>query len=110
MYYSITLSALILIKWQADPTVTTISTTAYPIKKVEFPAITICSQGYAKDVMDIAILKQFERFLKSKDKMKPQGKRQKRSPKSIVDSLSNEEVNEVRLYNNRTHETFIYHY
>ena len=53
--------------WQDNPTITTINTTAYPIKNVEFPAITICSQGAAKDVLDMVLLDQFEDYLNSKD-------------------------------------------
>ena len=65
------------IQWKENPTITTINTTAYPIKNVEFPAITICSQGSAKDILDAAMLKQFERFLKSKGKIKPKVKQEK---------------------------------
>ena len=52
--------------WKDNPTITTVNTTAYPIKSIEFPAITICSQGASKDVMDVVLLRQFEAFLKSK--------------------------------------------
>ena len=91
------------IQWKENPTITTINTTAYPIKNVEFPAITICSQGSAKDILDAAMLKQFERFLKSKGKIKPKGKQpakktsEGRRKRSVVDTLSKEEVDKVRL-------------
>ena len=36
----------ILNEWKDNPVVTTIKTTAYPINKLDFPAITICNQGF----------------------------------------------------------------
>ena len=107
MYYSILFSVQMYIQWKDNPTITTIDTVAYPIKNVEFPAITICSQGSAKDVLDTAILKQFERYLKSRGKIKPKDKqdgetklkgRRKRSSQNIVDTLSKKEVDKVKIY------------
>ena len=66
LYFSIYSTCKTYIEWQDNPTITTINTTAYPIKNIEFPAITICSQGLAKDVMDTVILRQFESYLKSR--------------------------------------------
>ena len=89
------------VEWQASPTITTINTIAYPIKNIEFPAITICSQGAAKDVMDTVLLQQFEEYLKmrgiitqggSNQTNASDGKRKKRSVQSIADSLTSEEV------------------
>ena len=37
-------------EWQENPVLTTVSTTGKPIKDIEFPAITICSQGAIKEV------------------------------------------------------------
>ena len=37
-------------EWQEHPVLTTVSTTGKPIKDIEFPAITICSQGAIKEV------------------------------------------------------------
>ena len=53
-------------EWKDNPIMTTVNTTAYPIKNIDFPAITICSQGASKDIMDVVLLKQFEEYLKSK--------------------------------------------
>ena len=53
-------------EWKENPIMTTVNTTAYPIKNIDFPAITICSQGASKDVMDGILLNQFEDWLKSK--------------------------------------------
>ena len=105
MYFSILSSRQIYIEWKANPTVTTINTSAYPIKNVEFPAITICSQGAAKDILDTALWNQFERYLNSTGKIKakvnqnekPKSGRLKRSPQSVVDDLSKEEVDKVKL-------------
>ena len=89
------------VEWQASPTITTINTIAYPIKNIEFPAITICSQGAAKDVMDNVLLQQFEDYLRirgvaarasSNQNNDAAGKRKKRSVTSIADTLSSEEV------------------
>ena len=89
------------VEWQASPTITTINTIAYPIKNIEFPAITICSQGAAKDVMDTVLLQQFEEYLRirgvtaqggSNQNSDAAGKRKKRSVTSIADTLSSEEV------------------
>ena len=92
------------IEWKDNPTTTTVNTTAYPIENVEFPAITICSQGAAKDILDTAMLKQFEKYLKSKGKIIPNSKldgktkskeRRKRSLQEVVDYFSKEEVNKI---------------
>ena len=34
--------------WQGSPVLTTVATTAFAIKNVEFPAITICAPGTVK--------------------------------------------------------------
>ena len=89
------------VEWQASPTITTINTIAYPIKNIEFPAITICSQGAAKDVMDTVLLQQFEEYLRMRGIVTKvggnqtnasDGKRKKRSVQYIADSLTSEEV------------------
>jgi hypothetical protein len=41
MYWSI----LSYNNWQKNQVLTTIATTAYPVKKIEFPAVTFCSPG-----------------------------------------------------------------
>ena len=64
IFYSLYSTNKTYVEWQASPTITTINTTAYPIKNIEFPAITICSQGASKDVMDNVLLQQFEEYLK----------------------------------------------
>ena len=87
-------------EWQDNPTITTINTTAYPIQNIEFPAITICSQGTAKDLMDKVIMIQFEAYLRARG-IKPEtnatkkatGKRRKRSTeKRISETLPDEKV------------------
>ena len=89
------------IEWQDNPTITTINTTAYPIKNIEFPSITICSQGAAKDVMDTVLLKQFEEYLtlrnikannNSSNVSNSTIKRKKRSAPLISKTLSESEV------------------
>ena len=51
------------IDWQANPTITVVNTTSYPIENVEYPAITICSQGLTKDIMETVLIQQFETYL-----------------------------------------------
>ena len=90
-------------EWQDNPIITTINTTAYPIQNIEFPAITICSQGTAKDLLDKVILNQFEAYLRARginpetNATKPDtvstGKRRKRSTeKRISETLPHEKV------------------
>ena len=107
LYFSIYSTCKTYIEWQANPTITTINTTAFPIKNIEFPAVTICSQGSARDVMDTVLLNQFEEYLKSRGvkkgtlgnsskKGKSSGKRKKRAtetPKLITNTLTDKEVN-----------------
>jgi hypothetical protein len=89
-------------EWKANPTITTINSTAYPIKNIEFPAITICSQGTSKDVMDTVILKQFEEYLDSRgikvkteagtNEKKSSTRRKRSIEQRIMNSLPKEEV------------------
>ena len=67
-FSSISCSHKIYVNWKEQPVITTINTVAYPIENIEFPAITICSQGSAKDLTEIAIYRQFQTFLESKVK------------------------------------------
>ena len=99
--YSIYSTCKTYIEWQANPTITTINTTAYSIKNIEFPSITICSQGAAKDVVDTVLLKQFETYLNSRgikasnistNLSNSTSKRQKRSATFISHTLSKAEV------------------
>jgi hypothetical protein len=43
--------------WQATPVLTTVKTSALPIKNIEFPAVTICSQGLNEDIVTAGPLK-----------------------------------------------------
>ena len=82
-----------------------INTTSFPIKNVEFPAITICSQGLAKDIMENVLIKQFESYLESKKIITdPNAKLNKReildiSKQKKLDSLTDEEVLDL-IFNN----------
>ena len=49
--------------WQDDPMITTVSSTGLPLKNIEYPAITICSQGMVQAILDKALEKQFNDFL-----------------------------------------------
>ena len=50
--------------WQANPVITTIKTSAFPIKDVEFPAVTICGQGTDGDLLTSGFVKLFFNYLK----------------------------------------------
>ena len=52
--------------WNSSPILTTVSSTGLPIKNIEFPAITICSQGLIKEVIDKVFDKQFEDYISNK--------------------------------------------
>ncbi len=52
--------------WKNSPVLTTVMTTAYPIKLVDFPAVTICSQGMDEDVFSTGMISSFLKFLKIK--------------------------------------------
>ena len=83
------------VDWKSDPTITVVSTTSYPIKNIEFPAITICSQGLAKGIMEKVILQQFKRYLKTKKiitQSEPNSNQTGTEPKTF-EMLSKEEVN-----------------
>jgi hypothetical protein len=41
-------------------------TTAFPVKMVDFPAVTICSQGMNEDVFATGMINSFLKFLKTK--------------------------------------------
>jgi hypothetical protein len=43
-------SVLAYSDWQSNPVLTTVKTSALPIKEIEFPAVTICSQGLNTDI------------------------------------------------------------
>ena len=89
-------------EWKDSPTITTVNTTAYPIESIDYPAITICSQGATNDVMDEVLVRQFEEYLQtngitSKQKKPNQGKslhkiRKRSIEPKIVYTLSKEEV------------------
>ena len=40
--------------WKANPVLTSVGTTGYPIEKIKFPSITICPQGSANEIIDAA--------------------------------------------------------
>ena len=89
---------------------------------IDYPAITICSQGASKDVMDVVLMRQFEDYLKSKNIQQNQindnskknatstnqsgnstSKRVKRSSEPIIaynltKRLSNEKVSRMKKY------------
>jgi hypothetical protein len=43
--------------WKENPVVTTIKTSALPIREISFPAVTICGQGMNEDIVSAGMLK-----------------------------------------------------
>ena len=74
-----------------------------PIHNVEFPAITICSHGQIKNVLDNAINKQFKDFVIMKIKKKEENKRRRKRDLNLKQSfmtdlgLTNMEVEELKV-------------
>ena len=74
-----------------------------PIHNVEFPAITICSHGQIKNVLDNAINKQFKEFVIMKIKKKEENKRRRKRDLNLKQSfmtdlgLTNMEVEELKV-------------
>ncbi len=56
--FSLYLTITAYVQWKEDPILTTVSTTGYPVNKLEFPAITICGQGTIRDTVDMALAEQ----------------------------------------------------
>ena len=63
-----------------------------PIHKVDYPAITICSHGQVKEVLDNALNKQFEDFV-----LKVKGKKDMDQRRKRDIHLSNSVINEFGL-------------
>ena len=88
--------------WQADPIITVINTTSYPIENIEFPAITICSQGLAKDLMENVMMQQFKSYMISRniildrDTNLNQTETSNTTEIKTFDQLTNEEVSDPR--------------
>ena len=102
IFYSIYSTHRTYKEWKENPTITTVNTTAYPIEMIDYPAITICSQGASKDVMDVILMKQFEDYLKSQNGIST-SKRVKRSLEPIIaynltKRLSKEKVSRMKKY------------
>ena len=52
--------------WQDNPVITTVKTSAYPVNGIEFPAITICSQGANEDILSAGFFNLFFKFAKKR--------------------------------------------
>ena len=51
------------LEWQEHPIITVLDTVALPIEDIKFPAVTICPQGSAKDIMDAVLYKQLKEYI-----------------------------------------------
>ena len=53
-------------EWQGNPVLTSVHTTGKPISEIDFPAITICSQGSINEVIENVLSHQLNEYAKSK--------------------------------------------
>ena len=51
------------VEWQLSPVLTTVTSTAFPVEGIEFPAVTICGSGMNEEAFNAGILKQFLDYL-----------------------------------------------
>ena len=66
--FAICMSTTAYKNWKNNPVLTSVRTTGLPIENIEFPAITICTQGSANEVVDAALFQQFNSYLTTKGK------------------------------------------
>ena len=52
--------------WQDSPVITTVQTSAYPLKDLEYPAVTVCGQGSNDDVLASGFFNLFFKYLRQK--------------------------------------------
>ena len=52
--------------WQDNPVITTVQTSAYPLKDLEYPAVTVCGQGSNDDVLTSGFFNLFFKYLRQK--------------------------------------------
>ena len=50
--------------WQKNPVLTTVKTSAFPIKDIPFPTVTICGQGMNADIITAGFFNVFFKYLK----------------------------------------------
>ena len=53
-------------QWEANPVVTILDTVSLPMDNIQFPAFTVCPQGFTASVMDNVLMRQFKEYLKNK--------------------------------------------
>ena len=53
-------------QWNTNPVITTMETIDLPIEEIDFPAVTVCPQGYLKDILDNVLYHQLEDFIVNK--------------------------------------------
>lgn len=53
-------------QWKTNPVTTNLATNSLPMEKIKFPAVTVCPQGYTKEIMDNVLGLQFKEYLKEK--------------------------------------------
>ena len=86
-------------EWQENPVVTTLDTVALPIEDIEFPAVTICPQGSAKNILDAVLFKQLKEYILNKrnssSKNDKIGRKKREAPRNIT---SDEIRNEIKLF------------
>ena len=70
LYLGVIFSQSAFTSWKNSPVLTTLTSTAYPVKKIEFPAFTICGQGMNNDVLNAGMTKQILNFFNNLEGVK----------------------------------------
>jgi len=58
-------SALLYFQWDKEPVTTNVLTTALPVNQIEFPAVTICSQGFNYNTLIASLFLLYDDFAKN---------------------------------------------
>ena len=66
--FAIIMSKTAYYNWKDNPVLTSVKTTGLPIENIDFPSITVCTQGAANEVVDAALFQQFNDYLIEKGK------------------------------------------
>ena len=91
LFYAFFMSFQSFENWQNNPIITTLEDTNYPISEVEYPAITICSQGLNLKAVENVLAREYELWKKQN-----RNKREKRASNQdgLTESLKDEFLKE----------------
>ena len=66
IFFTVFQMATLYHQWQEDPVITTLDTINYPIKNIQFPAVTICPQGSLENVLESVLFKQLREYIQNR--------------------------------------------